>query len=63
MKIIMVDNFDRDSISDVLIADNVNKFYADYIAEALNKKFSPGDYAQSFFKPVDNDYKLYEFMP
>ena len=63
MKIIAVDNFDRDTKSDVLIAENVREFYAEHIAQALNEKFSPGDYSQDFFKAVEDNYKLYKFIP
>jgi len=63
MKIVKVDNFDRENTSDVLIANNVHNFYAEYIAEALNKKFSPGDHSPDFFRAVENDYKPYKFEP
>lgn len=62
MKIIKVDNFDRDNISDQLIADNVVDFYGQHMVEELNNQFSD-DHAQIFFRLVDDDYELYEFKP
>ena len=63
MKIIRIDNFDRETVSDVLVANRVPKHYADTMVEALNKEFSPGDYSQDFFRVVEDDYKLYKFKP
>lgn len=60
MKIIAVDNFDRDTHSDTLVLDNVNKYYGEIIVEHLNDKLS-GDYALDFYRLVEDDYKLYEF--
>ena len=38
VKILKIDNFDRDYIPHQVIAENVNKYYADTIVDALNKK-------------------------
>lgn len=57
MKIIMVDNFDRDYVDDKLIADNVTPMYASTIVEALNNKYS-GDTSPHFFRAVQDEYKL-----
>lgn len=62
MKIIKVDNFDRDSISDTLVAENVSEFYAEHIVTLLNEKFS-GDRSSDFYKSVEDNHKLYEFEP
>ena len=62
MKIICQDNFDRDSISDTLVCENVNEFYANFIRDCLNQKFG-GEHAPSFFKVVEDDHKLYIFEP
>ena len=40
MKIIKVDNFDRESVSDTLIATNVSKYYAKIISLMLNTSVS-----------------------
>ena len=62
MKIIVVDNFGRESISDKLVCTNVSKYYGEIIVKALNVQLS-GDYADVFYKLVQNDYKLYRFKP
>lgn len=62
MKIIQVDNFDRDSVSDVLIAENVNETLSGHIVNFLNEKYS-GENSPNWYKAVADDYKLYEFEP
>ena len=61
MKIIRVDNFDRDYIPDDLIAENVNEHSAKLIAKLLNEH--AGANSQDYFKAVPDDHKLYEFEP
>ncbi len=61
MKIIAIDNFDREWKSDFLVAENVSEFYAAQIATALNDK--GGDYAEFFYKAVKDDYRLYKWEP
>jgi hypothetical protein len=61
MKIILVDNFDRENISDVLIAENVDSVYGKKIVDLLNEKESP--HSENFFRLVDDDYKLHKFQP
>jgi hypothetical protein len=62
MKIIRKSNFDKESINDLLIAENVNEFYLSIIVDALNNKFS-GIYAPNYFQAVMDDYKLYVWEP
>ena len=62
MKIIAVDNFDREYISDRLVAESVPPTYAEEIVEFLNSRYS-GDHAQVFFKAVADDHKLFKFEP
>lgn len=61
MKIVCVDNYDRESISDELICENIDKHYGKDIVEYLNRKH--GDESPHFFRLVEDDYKLYEFQP
>lgn len=61
MKIIAVDNFDRENMADVLIAENVPEFYGKYIADYLQLSFG-GNYAPHFFKAVEDDYVLWRGM-
>ncbi len=58
MKIIAVDNYDRESVNDILICENVHKWYGDMIVKMLNEKSDI-----SFFKLVPDDTKLYKFEP
>ena len=62
MKIINVDNFDRDTVSDTLVAENVPKYYAKDIVEFLNDKYS-GSTSSDYFMIKPNDYKLYTWEP
>lgn len=57
MKIIGVDNLARESVADVLVAENVSEFYAETMVDALNKRFCH-DYGGLFFKLVPDDYRL-----
>ncbi len=61
MKIIAVDNFDREIRSDEVIAENLNDYYAKLITRLLNAGL-PED-SDLFFRAVENDYKLYIFEP
>lgn len=61
MKIIRTDNFDRETVSDKLIATTDNSYYASLIARLLNEK--QGVYRQHYYKAVEDDYQLYEYEP
>jgi hypothetical protein len=63
MKIIAVDNFDRETHSDVLIAENVTECCAPIIAAALNEKLCKHDDSPTFYRAVPDDYKLYRYEP
>jgi hypothetical protein len=60
MKIIQIDNFDRDYISDVLVCENVNEYYGKKILDFLIKSLS-NDTGQNYYRLVEDDYKLYTF--
>lgn len=60
MKIIRKDNFDREYVDDLVIAENIDKIYGKVIVDFLNKKFS-GPTASIFFFLAPNDYKPYKF--
>jgi len=62
MKIIQVDNFNRDTVSDVLIVEKVSENHAQMIVEALNAKYS-GDLSPMFFRVEADDYELYKWSP
>jgi hypothetical protein len=62
MKIIQVDNFDREIVSDILIAENVPEHFAELIVTYLNNTLS-GPCSLDYYKRVPDDYKLYKFEP
>ena len=62
MKIICVDNFNREHVSDSLVAESVSIFYGEKIVKFLNKTFS-GDGAIDYFRLVKDDTKIYKFKP
>ena len=62
MKIIQTDNFERDTVSDILIAKDISENFANIIVDALNTKYS-SDYSPMFFKVVPENYKLYKWEP
>lgn len=61
MKLIQTDNYNRDDIDEILIAENItNEAFAEIMKEALNKKFS-GDFSSFFCKIVPDEYELKEY--
>jgi hypothetical protein len=60
LRIIRVDNFARENVSDVLVCENVNKFYGKYLVDFLNDKLS-GEHSSDFYKLVEDDYILYKY--
>ena len=59
MKIIKVDNYDRELYDDKLIADNVtNVYYGKLITNLLNENPRRSD--EDYFRLVEDDYKLFE---
>jgi len=61
MKIICKDNFDRESVADSLVADNVNEFYGKHIVNFFNDRFSH-DYSPNFYVLVPDSYVLWRGM-
>ena len=62
MKIIQIDNFGKESVSDILIARDVNDTYVKMITMFLNQSFS-GIHSDLYFRAVGDDYKLYKYKP
>ena len=60
VKIVRRDNFNRESISDCLVAENVSAYYAQKITDCLNVMFKGG---MDFYTVESDDYVLYEFKP
>jgi hypothetical protein len=61
MKVIIKDNFDRETVSDRLVCENCSEPYASLIANYLNAMHPPNH--NNFFMAVPDDYKLYQFEP
>jgi len=61
MKIVWTDNFNRETISEKLVADHVRVHESQIIIEALQKSCRHGD--DDWYKLVPDDYVLYEFEP
>ena len=62
MKIICVSNFDKETVSDSLVCENVIRYYGEFLTKTLNDKFS-GDDSPNYYNLVEDDYKLYEWKP
>lgn len=62
MKIICVDNFGDEAVSDVLVAIRVNVDYGKIMTDVLNHSCS-GDNSSYFYELVEDDYVLYKFEP
>ncbi len=63
MKIIGVDNFDRETIDDTLICENLTEQKATFIVRALNIVYCKGDNSPRYYKAVEDDHKLRSFQP
>lgn len=61
MKIIAVDNFDRESISDQLIQTDLTEKEAQVRVSKMNSE--AGDYAPWYYKVVSDNYSLYVYSP
>ncbi|KKL62672.1 hypothetical protein LCGC14_2182840 [marine sediment metagenome] len=59
LKVIQTDNFDTESVSDVLVAENVSsERLGKIMTDALNEKLS-GSNSSVYFKLVEDDFKLF----
>jgi len=63
MKIIMVDNFNRENISDKLIVEKVDNWWGERIVSLLNGHHSKDPNNPDYFRLVEDDHKLYKFQP
>ena len=60
MKIIITDNYQTGIRNDRLVAENVDAYYAKFIANLLNEKMG-GDKSPDHFVAVPDDYVLFKF--
>lgn len=63
MKLVAVDNYDRETVSDILVAENVHSSFGNRIVELWTNNMLANQSEESFLKLVPDDYKLYEFKP
>lgn len=61
MKIIGIDNFGRENVADILVAENVPEYYAKELHEFVSKTFG-GEYANYYYELKPDDYKLWRGM-
>jgi hypothetical protein len=65
VKIVITDNFGRESVADKLVAENVDKYWGKKMVDAMNEKLH-GKLGESdnlnFFRLVEDDYKLWRGM-
>jgi len=59
MKIIGIDNLNRDNVDDILICENIQTSYINHIISMLNNNI--GNHDGYYYKAVKDDYKLYKF--
>ncbi|MFC3206848.1 hypothetical protein [Aquamicrobium soli] len=61
MKIIGKDNFDRESVADILVCENVaNEYLGELMVDALNA--ASGEGGARFYSLRPDDYKLWRGM-
>lgn len=58
MKIICVDNYDRPTVSDKLVAENLDELNGNKLVTLLNNLNPSG--GPHWYKLVEDDYKLYD---
>ena len=64
MKIIAVDNFNRDHVDDILIAEGIKEEeWGTCMLDALNAKFCDYDSAPYFYRLVEDNYELKKWEP
>ena len=60
MKIVCVDNYDREFYDDILVCENIrNEKFGNIMVDALNSR--EGSNSEWFYKLVEDDYKLFKF--
>ena len=60
MKIVCVDNYDREFYDDILVCENIrNEKFGNIMVDALNSR--EGSNSEWFYKLVEDDYTLFKF--
>ncbi|MED3440285.1 hypothetical protein P4393_12540 [Bacillus subtilis] len=60
MKVIAVDNFNRETVDDILVCENVNEYHGNMIVEMLNKRLS-SRHSLTYYRLVEDNYTLHKF--
>ena len=60
-KLILTDNYNRETVADVLVEDHLSNDYAQLRADAYNDKYKHANW-DWFAKAVPDDYKLWRGM-
>jgi len=60
MKVIQTDNYNRDTVAEKLIAENLPKDEAEAMAKSLNT--AEGQHSDRYFIVVDEEYTLWRGM-
>ena len=63
MKVVGIDNFDREQIGDILICENLTEQRANFIVLALNVKYCRHEDSPTYYKAVPDNYKLRNYTP
>jgi hypothetical protein len=61
MKVIGKSNFDNESVSDVLVCENIKQSYADILVKTLNAR--DGEASTYYYCVVPDNHKLYKWEP
>lgn len=61
-KLVLVSNFDQDTVDDVLLADNVMEEFAEALCAAYNQQFATGR-TKYWCAVKPHDYKLRRWEP
>lgn len=61
-KIVAHSNFDNETVSEFVVADNIPAFYAEKLIHFMQKEIASKD-ATYYYKLVDLDYELYIWEP
>jgi hypothetical protein len=62
MKLILIDNFGRDCISEQLVAENVSSYWANRIQAWADSHWNSSENPQ-YLTVRPDDYELYKFEP
>lgn len=61
MKVIAVSNFNNETMSDILVCENVNQYWGERIVEMFNR--AAGEHSARFYRLVPDDHVLYVWEP